>query len=95
MHQSENLGNPYGLLTMHLSFPGYSLIGLGRTALFCWGCSPQHKTFTQLEQSMVNAHDSLRRTIDLQTYHRMREVPQQCNRAAPTLLVFVDASMAS
>jgi protein ERP2 len=32
-----------------------------------------HQTFTQVETSMINNHDALRRVIDLQTHHRMRE----------------------
>merc|ERR1712086_215263 len=32
-----------------------------------------HQTFTQLETSLLNSHDALRRIIDLQTYLRMRE----------------------
>eukprot|EP00035_Acanthoeca_spectabilis_P021246 m.437162 g.437162 ORF g.437162 m.437162 type:complete len:208 (-) comp18071_c0_seq1:131-754(-) len=32
-----------------------------------------HQTFTQVETSLINNHDALRRVIDLQTHHRMRE----------------------
>lgn len=32
-----------------------------------------HQTFTQMETSLINNHDSLRRIIDFQTHHRMRE----------------------
>jgi hypothetical protein len=32
-----------------------------------------HETFTQLETSMINTHDAMRRALDLQTHHRMRE----------------------
>ena len=32
-----------------------------------------HETFTQLETSLINTHDALRRVLDMQTHHRMRE----------------------
>eukprot|EP00041_Stephanoeca_diplocostata_P041926 m.9527 g.9527 ORF g.9527 m.9527 type:complete len:216 (+) comp6940_c0_seq1:185-832(+) len=32
-----------------------------------------HQTFTQMETSLINNHDALRRIIQMQTHHRIRE----------------------